>query len=133
MSAITMKDMPPPKTIVLLLGGGTLLLFGAVLSVFTHSRPTTLISGLAIVFGLAMLRFARFLFPSLGRSSVVKSRKTENGSTVRKLEFVVYIVFSLLFVTTISAALLGYFNNILTYSFTTIFIIAIIFWVRRIL
>lgn len=118
---------------ILLLVGGSLIISGVVVSLF-HPTSFGRFSWILVLIGLVLMRIARMSSRDSTAQNSIKVQPMSDHSkrqTINIAEFLAYCVASVLTVTVIGAAYVGYFNNLLTDAFSVAIAVAVIIWFAR--
>jgi hypothetical protein len=128
-----------PKTILIVGLGVALIVGGAVASIWAGLSSTRLIGGLCIIVGLLAVRFSDLPNGLVSDTSLNMGERAWLDSfrsprrPLDRVEYSIYGAAAVMFFALIGSALLGYFSDILTFSFLGVFVVAIgLLIVRRI-
>jgi len=131
---MTQRDL---KKVLFLCSGIILLIAGAIMSLSHRSTVMTMAGSICVVSGLLLARLSRLTNGINGDSGLLlKGRSLLTGSRGARrpfgvVELISYGGATLLLLAVLGSAMLGYFNDILTYSFAAVFLIAIVFWFTK--
>ena len=131
---MTQRDL---KGILFIGSGMILIIFGTMMSLSHRSTVMAISGSICIVAGLILSRLSNLNRGINGNSGLLSKMPflMAGGRGSRRpfgvLETISYTGAVLLLLAVVGSALSGYFNDILTYSFAAVFLIAILFWFTK--